>query len=211
MATYHLDVPLTTGSTTNEYHPSPLKLLTHLATAVLHVRSLPLALERHRAALRSKEEPRWGMAEGREGVLMGLMPLEWKKRDGIVVEADLRRRSGRSLVETYVIAPGGKGTKGDAVLVMEVKLFKDHPLVKALEQDLTGGWRGDGNEGQDKDVEGEMETTFSLGLTEKQRRDRDAVVLPYVDAQTDVGGGEGGRILYEMGREDDFDDEEDEI
>ncbi len=59
-----------------------------------------------------------------------------------------------------------------------------------------------------------METTFSLGLTEKQRRDREGVVLPYFDAQTDAGGGGGeggGRILYEMGREDDFDDEEDEI
>jgi elongator complex protein 5 len=56
-----------------------------------------------------------------------------------------------------------------------------------------------------------MEATFNLGLTEKQRRDREGVVLPYFDAQVEVGGGEGGRILYEMGREDDFDEEEDEI
>lgn len=55
------------------------------------------------------------------------------------------------------------------------------------------------------------DSTFSMGLTEKQRRDREGIVLPYFDAQEDVGGGEGGRILYEMGREDDFDDEEDEI
>ncbi len=55
----------------------------------------------------------------------------------------------------------------------------------------------------------EMETTFSLGLTEKQRKDRDGIVLPYFDAQTEIGAGEGGRILYELGREDDFDDEED--
>jgi elongator complex protein 5 len=51
-------------------------------------------------------------------------------------------------------------------------------------------------------------------LTEKQRRDREGVVLPYFDAQKDGGGpGEGGRILYDMGEEDreDFDDEEDEI
>jgi elongator complex protein 5 len=52
-----------------------------------------------------------------------------------------------------------------------------------------------------------------LGLTEKQRRDREGVVLPYFDAQNESGVGEGGRILYEMGVEDreDFDDEEDEI
>jgi elongator complex protein 5 len=49
-------------------------------------------------------------------------------------------------------------------------------------------------------------------LTEKQRKDRDGVVLPYFDAQKGEGG-EGGRILYEMGAEDreDFDDEENEI
>jgi len=35
------------------------------------------------------------------------------------------------------------------------------------------------------------------------------VVLPYFDAQK--GGGEGGRILYDMGEEDDFDEDEDEI
>ncbi|KAF3356509.1 hypothetical protein VdG1_03789 [Verticillium dahliae VDG1] len=66
----------------------------------------------------------------------------------------------------------------------------------------------EGGAGQD---EGEPASTFSLGLTEKQRRDRDGIVLPYFDAQTDIGAGEGGRILYEMGREDDFDEEEDEI
>ena len=51
--------------------------------------------------------------------------------------------------------------------------------------------------------------TFDLNLTERQRQEREGVVLPYMDAQK--GGGEGGRILYDMGVEDDFDDEEDEI
>lgn len=63
----------------------------------------------------------------------------------------------------------------------------------------------------DRDDAEEPESTFSLGLTEKQRRDREGIMLPYFDAQTDIGAGEGGRILYEMGREDDFDEEEDEI
>lgn len=41
-------------------------------------------------------------------------------------------------------------------------------------------------------------------------------MLPYFDAQRGDGegrdgGGGGGRILYDMGVEDDFDDEEDEI
>jgi elongator complex protein 5 len=54
------------------------------------------------------------------------------------------------------------------------------------------------------------DSTFALGLTAKQRADREGVVLPYVDAQKGHGG-EGGRIFYDMGPEDDFDEEEDEI
>ncbi|KAJ5242121.1 Histone acetylation protein 2 [Penicillium citrinum] len=57
----------------------------------------------------------------------------------------------------------------------------------------------------------EPKSTFELGLTDRQRRDREGVVLPYFDAQHGDGPGEGGRILYDMGEEDDFDEEEDEI
>jgi elongator complex protein 5 len=78
--------------------------------------------------------------------------------------------------------------------------MRDHPAFRRVGENESGG------EGEE-----EMEATFNLGLTEKQRRDREGVVLPYFDAQVEVGGGEGGRILYEMGREDDFDEEEDEI
>lgn len=79
-------------------------------------------------------------------------------------------------------------------------LVNDHPMFRSPAED------GDGGDGEE-----EPESTFNLGLTEKQRKDREGIVLPYFDAQTDIGAGEGGRILYEMGREDDFDDEEDEI
>ncbi|KAI4127763.1 MAG: hypothetical protein LQ347_004465 [Umbilicaria vellea] len=81
----------------------------------------------------------------------------------------------------------------------KIILLEDHPLYR---QQLA-----------DKDMRDDPESldaTFDLGLTEKQRRDREGVVLPYFDAQKD-GGGVGGRILYDMGVEDDFDEEEDEI
>lgn len=86
-------------------------------------------------------------------------------------------------------------------------LLEEHPLYATIPPSI-------GTEKQDG--EGEVETTFNLGLTEKQKRDREGVVLPYFDAQKDGGAsgpGDGGRILYEMGAEDreDFDDEEDEI
>lgn len=87
-------------------------------------------------------------------------------------------------------------------------MLDEHPLYAApvISQPVSA----DGEDPED------MATTFNLGLTEKQKRDRENVVLPYFDAQNDGGGsgaGEGGRILYDMGDEDreDFDDEEDEI
>ena len=142
-----------------------------------------------------------------EGVLMGLGSNDPR---GVVVEMEYRRRSGRGVGEWFFLpssssasqsttaasAGGAKRTAG-AAPTGGVILLEDHPLyARPVEDDNAGG-------------DEEMDTTFSLGLTEKQRRDRDGVVLPYFDAQKD--GGEGGRILYEMGVEDDFDEEEDEI
>ncbi len=88
-------------------------------------------------------------------------------------------------------------------------------LAAGEEEEEAGKGRKDGK-GRDKGKEdgggSGMETTFSLALSQKQRQDREGVVLPYFDAQRWEGGvGEGGRILYQMGAEDDFDDEDDEI
>lgn len=200
VAVYHTDVPLVLPKTVNEYEPHPLTILTHLATAMFRVSSLHQAAEKKRAQNRSLPEPEFGLGEGREGVLVGL------RRDsagGVVVEMEMRRRSGRSVSEKFVFVPSLPGAGATPPGPGSISLLADHPLFAApadAEAKLT----------ESEEIE-LMDATFSLGLTDKQRRDREAVVLPYFDAQTDVGSGEGGRILYELGREDDFDDEEDEI
>lgn len=190
----------------SEYEPHPFTVLCHLATAILRLTSLRQEIERERARNRSLQEPEWGLQEGREGVLIGLKG-ETKSEDygGAVVSMELRRRSGRAVTEKFVLLPAvsarvpNKGTSSS-----KVSLLSDHP---AFASSLKDAGQADGGGGED----GEPQSTFDLGLTEKQRRDREGIVLPYFDAQTDIGSGEGGRILYEMGREDDFDDEEDEI
>ena len=122
-----------------------------------------------------------------------------------MITAELRRRSGRSIIESFVLVPPAPSpsTKNPEP---EIILLDEHPLYSTPEVQIQGP-SGDGEE---------VETTFNLGLTEKQKRDREEVVLPYFDAQKDggaAGAGAGGRILYDMGVEDreDFDDEEDEI
>ena len=129
------------------------------------------------------------------------------ENEGVVVEMEVRRKSGRGVREIFVLQPSESSQSSSATQQLStITLLDDHPSYSHQEDiGLAAG-------GQEDDVE----TTFNLGLTEKQRRDREGVVLPYFDAQKDGGGqgpGEGGRILYEMGAEDreDFDDEEDEI
>ncbi|OAA68744.1 killer toxin sensitivity protein [Niveomyces insectorum RCEF 264] len=239
--------------------PPPLKVLCHLATAVVRVHALHEEVAKKRARDRSTEEPHFGWAAG-EGWPFGYGNKAYSKRDlvgplydhGVVVDMELRRRSGRAVVERYVMVLGG-GPKADqqqqqqqqqqqhqvpqsrsarppqaqksaptpprlrmpweadATPCTDITVMSEHPLFAA--PSTVGGEEGDGvGDGDGDETADEVPTSsFSLGLTAKQRRDRDNIVLPYFDAQTDIGAGEGGRILYDMGREDDFDEEEDEI
>ncbi|TLS20236.1 uncharacterized protein PpBr36_11488, partial [Pyricularia pennisetigena] len=206
---YHADVPLVLPKSgpgsLNEYEPEPLTVLRHLATAVFRVSNLYQAVEINKARNRSEQEPEWGLREGREGVLIGLQgAMAGDSSGGIVLEMEMRRRSGRAVSEKFVLVPPANASREGTNALASVNLLSDHP---AFANPTAGEANGSNPTGTEED----METTFNLGLTEKQRQDRDGIVLPYFDAQTDIGGGEGGRILYEMGREDDFDDEEDEI
>jgi elongator complex protein 5 len=209
LATYHSDISLSSQSSTAPYAPDPLTTLTYLATAILTVSSLPQVLARMRARDRSLQEPVFGLQEGREGILVGLSGKKEEER-GVVVNMEIRRRSGRGVVENFVVvAPSPSSAPTKSLALSEVMLLDDHPL-HASKLPVLGAAVNDGQ------GEEEVETTFNLSLTEKQKRDREGVVLPYFDAQRDggaAGPGEGGRILYDMGAEDreDFDDEEDEI
>lgn len=214
LATYHTDVPLPVPSTPsaahNPYAPDPLTTLSYLATAILRVSSLSHVVEKKRARDRSRPEPVFGLDEGRDGVLVGLKSVPTGAGE-VVVEMEARRKSGRAVHEAFVLNPStadtaragaaaktaGLGVGGKLCLLEHYPLYAPPSVA------------GDGLTEQAE--RGQVETTFSLGLTDKQRRDREGVVLPYFDAQRGEGCGEGGKILYEMDRADDFDDEEDEI
>ncbi|KAG9229141.1 Elongator complex protein 5 [Amylocarpus encephaloides] len=218
LATFHLDVPLPMDQ--NSYTPKALITLTYLSTSILSVSPLSHILAKKRARDRSLVEPDFALASQPEGALVGLSlcsslssghakgnaNTDHGENGAVVIHAELRRRSGRGIIEEFVLipSPGNSATQCSAPVVI---LLEEHPLYAT--PDLS-------NQGAAIEDEDNAETTFNLGLTEKQKRDRDGVVLPYFDAQKDGGGsgaGEGGRILYDMGDEDreDFDDEEDEI
>lgn len=205
LASYHLDVhsPVPSQPT---YAPSPLKLLNYLATAILTVHSFTQTVARKRAADKSLSEPVFGIAEEKEGVILGLCANE---PNAIVLEMEYRRKSGRGIKEWFYLPLITGNSDSEAVARKrntlsstggKIILLEDHPLY--LPQEVVMA----------KEHRPALEeiSTFELGLTAKQKADREGVVLPYFDAQKGEGG-EGGRIVYEMGVEDDFDEEEDEI
>lgn len=249
---------MTGSSPLHRGKPHPFRILCHLATAVLRVLPLHEEVARKRARDRAEEVPRFGWAESegwpygysdaalrygtRKDLVGASTPQQALDRRGLLVTMELRRRSGRAVVEQYVVMLGTKreattsrlpststSTSASTSTSMstsmstptpvalpwqrgatpctDITVMADHPLFAAARDPREAEKNGDDSGSDDASPT----STFNLGLTDKQRRDREGIVLPYFDAQTDIGAGEGGRILYDMGREDDFDDEEDEI
>ncbi|EME86416.1 uncharacterized protein MYCFIDRAFT_45436 [Pseudocercospora fijiensis CIRAD86] len=199
LALHHTDIPSPVAKDIRDaYSPDALTLLRYLATTIFTVHSLHNVLARKAARDRSHAEPSFGLDEGIEGILQGRGA---NNAEGLVLEMEHRRKSGRGVREWYFLPLNSRTSStfqpGKSREV--VSLLEDHPQYRSPE-DVTNGAEA---------AAGKSGTTFELGLTDKQRRDREGVVLPYYDAQK--GGGEGGRILYDMGEEDDFDEEEDEI
>lgn len=154
---------------------------------------------------RSVIAPEFGLAEAKEGVIISTSS---NSQRSFVVEMEHRRRSGRGVREWFFVAARlrdkirkSQSQGEDMGQRGQIMLLSDHPLMrpeKYMDAENEGGVMT-------------MDTTFNLQLTDRQRSDRNEVNLPYFDAQKEQGIGEGGRILYDMGIEDDFDDEEDEI
>jgi len=127
LATYHTDVPIPFASgASNPYVPEPLKLLKYLATTILSTHSLHHVLAAKTARERSRVAPEFGLQEGLEGVVQGLGS---NGADGMVVEMEHRRRSGRGVGEWYFL-PSTKGvasTSASGKSREGVMLLEDHP------------------------------------------------------------------------------------
>lgn len=198
VAVYHTDVPVSTSAA--PYSPTPLSTISYLATTIITVHSLAILIAEKAARDRSLPAPVFGLAQEVEGIVIGLKPMSRIKpsESGVVLELEHRRKSGRGILDWYFL-PSGASRATAQTFRETVILLDDHPLFrKDVELPPTA----------DADL---TDMTFSLGLTERQREEREGVVLPYMDAQRSGAPNEGGRILYDMGIEDDFDDEEDEI
>ncbi|KAF2640818.1 hypothetical protein P280DRAFT_469523 [Massarina eburnea CBS 473.64] len=200
---YHQDM-LPIPNPINAYAPPTLDVLKFMATTILTCKSFAHVLAIKAARERSLPEPAHGLLQGAEGIVEC---LEANDPRGIVLEAEFRRKSGRPETETYFLRSSLESDYNAAIPGMTFGTLK-HEFVVLLSQ--VPGYNNKVSEGAASAAEDDPESTFNLSLTEKQKAAREGVVLPYFDAQKGEGG-EGGRILYDMGEEDDFDEEEDEI
>ncbi|KAF2797444.1 hypothetical protein K505DRAFT_322561 [Melanomma pulvis-pyrius CBS 109.77] len=200
---YHQDITATQYPE-NAYAPQSLDVIKYMATTVITCKSFAHVLATKAAKERSLAEPTHGLLHSVEGVVQC---LDANDHRGIVLEAEFRRKSGRSESETFFLRaaqpsdynapmPGmtfGTLKKEFIVLLDQFPAYCSEGVMMLINAATDG-----------------LDSTFNLGLTNKQKEAREGVVLPYFDAQKGEGG-EGGRILYDMGEEDDFDEEEDEI
>ncbi|KAF9701413.1 hypothetical protein EKO04_000272 [Ascochyta lentis] len=187
------------------YAPQPLDLFKYMATTVITCKSFAHVLAAKAAKERSLPEPTHGLLQGAEGIVQC---LDANDHRGIIIEAEFRRKSGRPESETYFLRAARRSDYNAPVSGMAFGTLRQE-FVTLLDQ--VPAYSSNEVTGLVNAAANEMESTFNLGLTDKQKQAREGVVLPYFDAQKGEGAGEGGRILYDMGEEDDFDEEEDEI
>lgn len=187
------------------YAPQPLDLFKYMATTVITCRSFAHVLAAKAARERSLPEPTHGLLQGAEGIVQC---LDANDHRGIVLEAEFRRKSGRPENEAYFLRAARRSDYNAPLPSMAFGTLRQEFVVLL---DQVPAYSSSEVTQLVNAAANEMESTFSLGLTEKQKQAREGVVLPYFDAQKGEGAGEGGRILYDMGEEDDFDEEEDEI
>lgn len=187
------------------YAPQPLDLFKYMATTVITCRSFAHVLAAKAAKERSLPEPTHGLLQGAEGIVQC---LDANDHRGIVIEVEFRRKSGRPESETYFLRAARRSDYNAPLSGMAFGTLRQE-FITLLDQ--VPAYRSNEVTGLVNAAANEIESTFNLSLTDKQKQAREGVVLPYFDAQKGEGAGEGGRILYDMGEEDDFDEEEDEI
>ncbi|KAF3036655.1 hypothetical protein E8E12_001658 [Didymella heteroderae] len=187
------------------YAPQPLDLFKYMATTVITCKSFAHVLAAKAARERSLPEPTHGILQGAEGIVQC---LDANDHRGIVLEAEFRRKSGRPESETYFLRAARRSDYNTPLQGMAFGTLRQEFVVLL---DQVPAYSSNEVTGLVNAAANEIESTFNLGLTDKQKQAREGVVLPYFDAQKGEGAGEGGRILYDMGEEDDFDEEEDEI
>ncbi|KAF2002568.1 hypothetical protein P154DRAFT_383346, partial [Amniculicola lignicola CBS 123094] len=188
----------------NPYAPQLLDTLKYVATCILTCKSFAHVLAAKAAKERSLPEPTHGLLQGAEGVVQSMGANDCR---GMVMDAEFRRKSGRPETETFYLPAPKVSDYHPPVKEMMIGVLKSEVVVCL---DMVELYNSQDTMERIRVAADEMSSTFNLELTEKQKEAREGVVLPYFDAQKGEGG-EGGRILYEMGEEDDFDEEEDEI
>ncbi|CCG82820.1 Elongator complex protein 5 [Taphrina deformans PYCC 5710] len=193
-AIHHRDVPVPGYAS---HLPSPETLLQYLATTIIDVDSLEHVLLQRDAERRSRTSRVTLDLEGRD-----IFVPVGSNCDRLYLDLEHRRKSGRGNTESSVF-----DVRTGRILATGEVDGLEHRLERPAEVGIPE----------------EHELGFKIGLSEKQQRDRDGVMLPhYVQIENGRGGvveetkqdvagtaaAGGGNIYYEPDSGDDFDAED---
>lgn len=117
-----------------------------------------------------------------------VLPTKSCNKPVFQVHLSHRRKSGRSIDATYIV----DYNMHEIRYVVPKKENEDTGIYGAEDQALLKGL-----------------TTFNLTTTDKQKAEREKVDLPFLQAQeVGQGGAQGGAIIYEFEKDDDYDEED---
>lgn len=174
---YHSDIPLVAYPS---HLPTPEVLLNYLGTTIIRITgSLSHVLLSREADFKSRTSPIELDLEGRDI----FVPLG-SNQDNIVFVVEHRRKSGRGVSEECVF--NGR----DRTIVASTDVPGLHPAEQRTAEATID----------------EEELGFKISLSEKEKVDRDGVVLPHFRAQETEA--REGNIYYEPDSGDDFDQED---
>ncbi|KAJ1964423.1 Elongator complex protein [Dipsacomyces acuminosporus] len=158
----------------------------------------------------------------------GLIRLEHKRQSGKVgyeVASFEISESGLPLFAPVSAAPAPVPLQEEDTRATAPQQPSSKPSINSAKQHLSSQDQkpSDKDNAEKQQPDPTANLSFNLNLTEKQRRDRANVELPYLEAQladlgvssnysnggsTGGGGGGGGEIHYQMDEEDDWDEDD---
>lgn len=186
VATYHIDIP--SNDHKNSFYPSASTLLSYFATSILSVG----------VAFGEKEDDINKQEEMIRQIDEMCFPTNCNQTT-FTVHLTHRRKSGRSLEASYKVKAENH----------EIEYIPLKQGTDSSQDGSEGGGSGGYLGGADTEEVLKNLTTFNLTTTEQQKKARDKVDLPYLQAQeVGHGGARGGAIIYEFEKEDDYDEED---
>ncbi|EMR09188.1 hypothetical protein PNEG_02527 [Pneumocystis murina B123] len=174
---YHSSIPLLKSYPV--YYPLPSEFLSYISTTIISVHSLS-----HKIATKNAKDKALITPLENDSCIEGIIvPLDSNDTSGIFIDTEHRRKNGKYIHEESVLMIKTNVIKS----IVDIDHFKKKTYII------------------EKQIE-DLNINFNLTLTDKQKKQKESVILPHFKSQT-IYQPESS-IFYSPGSEDDLDEED---